>query len=140
MDLDQLYDRQKRAAIAACEYWMTQVVSEGKTRLAPIEEGTLRGSGDTETRDPLAGTVLDVLGGGPVPDRVQVVGYFSTPYAQRQHESHTVGEYMQGNTTRPDDPVSHPRGGGAKYLEAPFKAAIPRLEPLIARAVAAVTP
>lgn len=125
VDLDELYDRQKRAAIAALQVWMDGVIGEGKARLAPILEGTLRGSGDQETTDLVTGRVIEDVWTGPVPDRVEIVGYFSTPYAQRQHQE-------------PD--YQHPRGGGPYYLEAPFKARLGGLEPLVARAVEAVTP
>ncbi len=65
MDLDQLIDRQKRAAIAALQLWMSGVIAEGKTTLAPLQEGTLRGSGDQETTDPVTGTVIEDVFSGP---------------------------------------------------------------------------
>ena len=58
------------------------------TRDAPIEEGTLRGSGEVEIRETATGA--------------EAVVSFNTPYAARQHEEL---EY------------EHPRGGKPKYLE-----------------------
>jgi hypothetical protein len=108
-DLDRLIDRQTRAAVGYLEAWMDDVLGEAQ-RIAPLDEGTLRGSASRETTRH--------------GQHVEVVGYFSTPYAARQHEE--LG-------------WQHPKGGQAKYLEAPFKSALPRLQPGLARAVAAVT-
>lgn len=139
----ELFTRQKFAAVRALEHWMDGVLAEGQTHLAPIAEGTLRGAAGRSTADELTGAVMDAAGFVEFPDRVEVTGYFSTPYARRQHESLTVGEYMAAagrTSTHPDDPVNHPRGGGPKFLEQPFKDRLPRIEPLMARAVRAVTP
>lgn len=57
-------------------------------RDAPIEEGTLRGSGEIEIRETSFGA--------------EAVISFNTPYAAKQHEEL---EY------------DHPRGGKPKYLE-----------------------
>jgi hypothetical protein len=59
---------------------------------APLEEGTLRASGDV---------TVNVLPGG-----AELVVSFNTPYAARQHEEVTW---------------DHPRAGKAKYLEDPLK-------------------
>lgn len=64
---------------------------------APIEEGTLRGSGSWHIEQTATGA--------------QVVVTFSTPYAARQHEEL---EYR------------HPRGGKARYLGDQVKARVPR--------------
>lgn len=61
-------------------------------RRAPVEEGTLRGSGTSDVRRTMNGYELEVT--------------FSTPYAARQHEETTW---------------AHPKGGEAKYLENPLK-------------------
>jgi hypothetical protein len=74
-------------------------------RDAPIEEGTLRASGDVR--------VVTGRGAG-----VAVVS-FNTPYAAKQHEEL---EY------------EHPRGGRAKYLEANLKAMAPAYRARIAAA------
>lgn len=75
-------------------------------RDAPIEEGTLRGSGSVEIdrrHDAVRGRVK-----------------FSTPYAAKQHEELTY---------------EHPRGGKAKYVEDPLKAMLPRYQGAIGAAV-----
>lgn len=109
-ELDALRRRQREAATHYCEVFMDGVLGEAQ-RLAPIEEGTLRGSADRETEQR--------------PDGVDVVGSFSTIYAARQHEE--VG-------------WRHPKAGQAKYLEAPFKARLPTFERGLAAALARVTP
>jgi hypothetical protein len=108
-DLSALKERQLAAGERVLEAWMRAVVGEG-ARLAPIEEGTLRGSGDVE---------VERLG-----DVVEATGYFAQVYAARQHE---------------ELDWAHPKGGQAKYLEEPFKRNLPRLEPLVGAAVRAVS-
>lgn len=76
-------------------------------RDAPIEEGTLRGSG---------ATTLERRSDGAV-----VVVSFSTPYAARQHEELTW---------------RHPMGGRAKYLEANLKMMVPVYRSALRSAVA----
>lgn len=80
-------------------------------RIAPIEEGTLAGTGDVS--DP------DITASG-----VEVELSFSTVYAQRQHE---------------ELDWEHTDGRQAKYLEEPFKRRTPALAPAQARAIEAVT-
>lgn len=75
-------------------------------RDAPVEEGTLRGSGQTHTT---------VFG-----DRVETEVSFDTVYAARQHEEVTW---------------KHPKGGKAKYLEDNLKAMAPRYLAALAAAV-----
>jgi hypothetical protein len=104
---DDLARRQLAAAKTAANVWADGVLGEAQ-RLAPIEEGTLRASGDRETTDRAGG--------------FEIVISFSTVYAARQHE---------------ELDWTHPKGGQAKYLEEPFKRRLPRLEPTIAAAAAA---
>jgi hypothetical protein len=108
--LDALKRRQIAAAAAATEKTMRAIVARGQL-LAPIEEGTLRGSGDVEPPE------ITATG-------VTVTGFFATVYAARQHE---------------ELDWEHPRGGQAKYLEEPFKQAIPRYPAIVAAAVRSVT-
>ena len=107
--LDPIIARQMAAATKASEAFMDLVLGEA-SRLAPIEEGTLRAAAERET---------EVTG-----DSVTVTGSFPLVYAARQHEE--IG-------------WRHPRGGQAKYLETPFNAASPRYEGIVGAAVRAVT-
>jgi hypothetical protein len=66
-------------------------------RRAPVEEGTLRASGDLD---------VDVGPGGVI-----VTVAFNTVYAARQHE---------------ETEWEHPKGGEAKYLENPLRERLPR--------------
>ncbi len=75
----------------------TDVLAEAK-RQVPLEKGILRRSGTKEI--------------GWQGDRVVAVISFNTPYAAYQHEG--IG-------------FRHPRGGKAKYLEDPLKAAAPTM-------------
>lgn len=79
-------------------------------REAPVEEGTLRGSGKSEV------TVEH--------DRVSVEVSFSTPYAARQHE---------------ETSWKHPKGGKAKYLEDPLKEMSARYLAALAAAIRKVS-
>jgi hypothetical protein len=108
-DLTRLYERQMDAATHACQVFMEHVIGEAQ-RGAPIDEGTLRATGNVTVQR--------------TPNGCEVIGSFSTPYAAVQHE-HT--EFV------------HPKGGHAKYLEAPFKANINRLAPLLAAAIERTT-
>lgn len=105
-ELDGLKARQTAAAVAAARVWADHVLGEAQ-RLAPLDEGTLRGSGQVTE---------DVHAGG-----VDITISFSTPYAARQHE---------------ELDYQHPKGGQAKYLEEPFKRNLPRLAPVVSAAVA----
>lgn len=79
-------------------------------REAPVDEGTLRGSGRVEVEDR--------------GDTMSVEVSFSTPYAARQHEEVTW---------------NHPKGGKAKYLEDPLKAMSQRYLAALAAAMRKVT-
>lgn len=105
-ELDAIKRKQLDAAIDAAEIWADHVLGRAQ-RLAPIAEGTLRGSGERVTHRTDSGA--------------EIVITFSTVYAARQHE---------------ELDWQHPRGGQAKYLEEPFKSEMPRLEPLVAAAAA----
>jgi hypothetical protein len=61
-------------------------------RLAPVEEGTLRGSGELDVHE--------------TADGAEAVVSFNTVYAARQHE---------------ETEWEHPKGGQAKYLEQPLR-------------------
>lgn len=93
----------RRAVEASCEDLLGRAQRE-----APVEEGTLRGSGSVEIRSNPDGTGVS----GEVS--------FDTVYAARQHEEVTW---------------THPKGGKAKYLEDPLKAMAPRYAAAIAAAV-----
>lgn len=74
-------------------------------RDAPVDEGTLRGSGSTSVEvhgNEVTGTVT-----------------FGVPYAEVQHE-HTE--------------FQHPKGGQAKYLEGPLTEMAPRYKQALAKA------
>lgn len=109
-EIDALLHRQRAAATTFLEVAMDSVLG-GAQRIVPLEEGTLAGSADRKTEQ--------------TADGVEVVGYFDTIYAARQHEE--LG-------------WQHRQGRSAKYLETPFKAAVPLLERGLAAAVGAVTP
>lgn len=107
--LDPIIRRQMAAATDASEAFMDLVLGEA-ARLAPVEEGTLRASGDRRTIRHA--------------DGADVEGFFSTPYAARQHEE--LG-------------WRHPKGGQAKYLETPFNEASGRYEGIVGAAIRGVT-
>lgn len=100
----------KAAARRAATVEAMRVIGEdllGRSqRDAPVEEGTLRGSGQTHT------TVHA--------DSVETEVSFDTVYAARQHEEVTW---------------KHPKGGKAKYLEDNLKAMAPRYLSALAAAV-----
>lgn len=75
-------------------------------RLAPIEEGTLRASGELEV-DSRRGAVTGTVS-------------FNTVYAARQHE---------------ETDWHHPKAGQAKYLEQPLKEQAGRYERILGAAV-----
>lgn len=79
-------------------------------REAPVEEGTLRGSGQAHVEVTANGVHGEVT--------------FDTPYAARQHEEVTW---------------NHPKGGNAKYLENPLKAMAPRYLAALAAAMRKVS-
>lgn len=81
----------KKAAIAALTVIGEDLLGRAQ-REAPVEEGTLRGSGQVEVVEDHEGAHVEVT--------------FSTVYAARQHEEVTW---------------KHPKGGKAKYLEDPLK-------------------
>lgn len=101
-------------------------------RIAPVEEGTLRGSGtvvilvngvryEGEGAYPAAreAAIAHARAGGTVRADVEVA--FNTIYAARQHEEL---EY------------DHPKGGQAKYLEQPFREHLHRYERILEAAAA----
>ena len=104
--LDGVKREQRELGIRAVEIWCQHVLGEAQ-RGAPVEEGTLRASGEVTVERTADGADFTIS--------------FSTPYAAKQHEE--LG-------------YRHPTGGHAKYLETPFKANLPRLAPVVAAAVA----
>lgn len=84
-------------------------------RLAPVEEGTLRGSGELEVENTAA---LSPRAGSEIVATVS----FNTVYAARQHE---------------ETEWNHPKGGQAKYLEAPLHDRAGRYEHIIGLAMKA---
>lgn len=106
---DIMRRRLLQGAAAGVQAWL-ELTMGGAQRNAPIEEGTLRGSGYVEVEiNELEGTVEGQAG-------------FPVIYALRQHE---------------ETEWRHPRGGKAKYLEDEFKGNIPLYEPTVARGAAA---
>ena len=97
--------RRKAAAIAALKVIGEDLLGQAQ-RDAPVEEGTLRGSGKVD---------LTVT-----PEGASVEVSFSTPYAARQHEEVTW---------------KHPKGGKSKYLEDNLKAMAPRYLAALAAAI-----
>lgn len=103
--LDQIRLRQIAAGIAATEKHQDAVLAAAQA-IVPLREGTLAGTADRETTvGPLGATVR---------------ASFSTVYAERQHE---------------ETGWTHLPGRQARYLEQPFKAAVPRLPLLVAAAL-----
>lgn len=102
-------DARKRLRAALRE--AMQVIGEDllgeAQRRAPIEEGTLRASGELEIKER--------------PDRIEAVVSFNTVYAARQHEE---TEWV------------HPLGGEAKYLERPLLENSGRYNRILAAAAA----
>lgn len=108
MELAEYKRRMLKGAGDGVQAWLELVLGQG-TQEAPIELGTLRGSGYAETElHEAAGEVVGQVG-------------FPLVYAAVQHE------HLEFN---------HPLGGKAKYLEDPYKAAIPRFEQAIAAGIA----
>lgn len=96
-------------------------------RLAPIQEGTLRGAGtlkfrvggaEYQTRQAAEAALLSAISSGQTANITAVVG-FELPYAARQHE---------------ETGWRHPKGGQAKYLEQPLNANAGRYAGIIAKA------
>lgn len=107
-DIDAIVTRQAAAGRQAARVWCEAVLGQA-VQLAPIMEGTLRGSGRVDQTDrPDGGADFEIS--------------FSTVYAARQHE---------------ELDWKHPRGGQAKYLEEPFKRHLPRLAPALDAAIRA---
>ena len=90
-----------RIATAAAINLMAHSIGGEAQREAPVEEGTLRGTMAVEEATPLD---------------LEATISFSTPYAARQHE---------------ELDWKHPKGGKAKYLEDPMKAATPTAEKVL---------
>ena len=104
-ELDSVKRGMKSRAAGALERIGEDLLGAG-AREAPIEEGTLRGSGNVE---------LVVT-----PDGVAVTISFNTVYAARQHE---------------ETAWNHPKGGKAKFLEDPLKERATTYEHVLAAAV-----
>lgn len=103
---EQELARAKQAAVSdAAEHLL-----ETANRTAPIEEGTLIGSGTA---------TVDVSG-----DRVRGVVAYDTPYAVRQHE---------------DTTLRHDQGRRAKWLERTAHEEAPTIGRLIEKRLAEVT-
>lgn len=106
-DIDALRRTQRRLVIGAVERIGEDLLGKAQ-RDAPVEEGTLRASGE-----------LDIDQDG---DGVWAEVSFNTIYAARQHE---------------ELDYAHPKGGRAKYLEANLMADQARYERIIGLAVRA---
>lgn len=104
--------RQRRLVEGAVELWAEAILHDAILE-APVDEGTLRGSGHIE-ESPV----------GLGPDVIAREVSFTTPYAARQHEETTW---------------NHPKGGKAKYLSDPLKARAYDGQRLIQAAVTAGT-
>ena len=114
---------------------VTEVTAEliGKAQLdAPVDEGTLRGSGsfyiDGQFKnDTKRGSKGDPnRTGGPEvikkPGKIRGVVGFNTEYAAKQHE------WLE---------AKHPKGGKAKYLELNMKKIKPKVPPVVKRVMKA---
>lgn len=140
MTSDDRFTRELRAdqAAAAVEalYRAGEDLAGKAARLAPVEEGTLRGSVSVTVivngirHDGAGGMAAATararaaaLAGRDLAIDVEVAA--NTIYAARQHE---------------ETSWEHPLGGQAKYLEQPFREMVPRVERLLELAIAAVTP
>lgn len=108
-ELDGIRRRQVAAATKATEQWADAVLGQSQ-RIVPTDEGTLAGTADRETKVTPAGVTVTLS--------------YGTAYAQRQHEQLDY---------------THKAGRQAKFLEAPFKQAIPRYLPIVKAAVAKAT-
>ena len=98
-------DARQKAAAAALTIIGEDLLGKAQ-REAPVDEGTLRGSGQSKVTVTPAGVEVEVS--------------FATPYAARQHEEATW---------------KHPKGGKAKYLEDPLKEMAPRYTAALAAAI-----
>lgn len=101
----ELKRRMRAAAEAAVRAVGEDLLGEAQRR-APVEEGTLRGSGELEVKHVGNMIVAEVS--------------FNTVYAARQHEELSW---------------SHPRGGQAKYLESVLLERGPRYATIIGAAM-----
>ena len=152
LTFDEIRRRRAAAATIATERVMDAVLTQGQTKLAPLDEGTLRASAGRDTElvaggehhvgqlEPSAefaaglGTLAEVMRTGPPVTSCVVRAFFATVYAAAIHEG-------QATQTRDGKEVlwkvehwSEP-GTGTKYLEAPFKLAYPSHPDLCARAI-----
>lgn len=109
MDVDEIKRRRRAAAVQALHVIGDDLLGRA-IRDAPIDEGTLRGSGSVDVDERANSASVEVT--------------FSTPYAARQHEEVTW---------------DHPRGGKAKYLEDNLKAMSQRYVRALADAMRKVT-
>lgn len=91
-DTDAIRRARRRAAVEALRVIGDDLLGQAQ-REAPVEEGTLRGSGAVDVTQDANSASVEVS--------------FSTVYAARQHEEVSW---------------KHPKGGKAKYLEDPLKA------------------
>lgn len=98
--------RMRAAAESALRVIGNDLLGEAQ-RLAPVEEGTLRASGELD---------IDHVG-----DAVVATVSFNSVYAARQHE---------------ETEWEHPLGGQAKYLEQPLQAKAGRYEAALGAAIA----
>jgi hypothetical protein len=110
IDGRELERRVRHGIVDGLNSWAEQQVLAPSIQLVPLDEGTLMESGHVVEAD-----VQE-----PTP-KVQI--RYGTVYAARQHEELTW---------------KHDPGRQAKYLETPFKAAIPLLEPYLEAIVKAV--
>jgi hypothetical protein len=110
---------------------------------APVEEGTLRGSGHivwlVNDREypadafPAAAEEAIRLAVAGELRRFQAEIRFSTVYAAAQHEG--IAVMTRGHTAWVWQAHNYPRGGGPKYLERPLLERAPRYEGVLARAI-----
>lgn len=100
-----------RARVQAAGESALRVVAEDllgeAQRLAPVEEGTLRASGDVEVEHGVGGMTVATVS-------------FASIYAAAQHEGLDF---------------EHPKGGQAKFLEQPLRAKAARYDRIIAAAI-----
>jgi hypothetical protein len=104
---ETLLPRQIAAATKLTELYAGEILADATNR-APLEEGTLRGSGNVSDPDDTDGIISVTIS-------------FNTPYAKRQEL---------------EESYHHPHGE-AHYLENAFKSKVDGYQPLLARAIAA---
>jgi hypothetical protein len=109
-----MLDAAERAVTASANDLLGRAVAD-----APIEEGTLRGSGRVDVDS--------------TPTSIEATVSFNTVYAAAVHQGHATQH--RGGKTVEWVMRNNPRGGGPRYLEKNLLAMTARYEQVIAAAV-----